>query len=80
MWGAGRVGRGLTIVSLVTGASTVVRTIDVLAQRDEVLPLPRQLGERIVRRVWLCLERHVPSVAVELPYQARIPLEGFGCC
>jgi len=55
-------------------------TIDVLAQRDKLILLLRQFGKGVVSGVGLGFERHVPSVAVELPHESWIALKGLGSC
>ena len=49
----------------------------ILTQSDKPGHPPRQLRERIVRRIRLRPQRHVAAVAVELPYQCRVRGEGF---
>jgi len=59
-------------------------TINILAQRDEALSLPRQVCESIVCWIRLRFQSHVPPVAVKLPHEPRVSFECFGrrqlCC
>jgi hypothetical protein len=53
-------------------------TVDVLAQGQEARLLARKFGQSVVCGVGLRFQRHVPSVAVELPHQAGVRLKCFG--
>jgi hypothetical protein len=52
--------------------STLTQAIDILRQALETRHPACKLGEGIVGWVWLCLQCHVASVAIELPDEARV--------
>lgn len=53
--------------------------VDVLREGDELGVAASEFGEGEVRAVWFGVERHVSAVAVELPDEGWVGLEGFGC-
>lgn len=54
-------------------------TVDILTERHEAWILPGQLGQSEMGSVWLSLESHVTTIAVELPDQSRVGIESLGC-
>jgi hypothetical protein len=56
--------------------STLTETVDILRQALETRQTARKLSEGIMGWVWLCLQCHVASIAIELPDQAWVCCEG----
>ena len=58
---------------------SALRTVYILAERQEALLVPGQLGEGIVGGVWLDAEGHVAAIAVEVPDKGRVTCKCLWC-
>ena len=54
----------------------MTQAVDILRQALETRHPASKLGEGVVGWIWLCLQCHVASVAIELPDQAWVCCEG----
>lgn len=52
-------------------------TIHILSQCHKLGALPSQFSQGKMRRIWISVQSHVSSVAVELPYERWIGLESL---
>src|SRR4029453_8568518 len=60
-------------------STAFVQIVHVLRDEQKFICALRQIGNRLMRGIWLCIANTVAPLAIPLPNQFRISSESFGC-